>query len=866
MTLKGQGTGPLPPLLAQYVELRDAYPDYLLLFQVGDFYETFGEDAERFSRALGITLTHKPAKDFTTPMAGIPVRAVDVHLERLLKLGFRVAVADQMELAEEAQASRGTRTGDGGSLDKLVRREVTQLLTPGTVLRENLLKPEANYLAALSTGDGYGLALLEVSTGEFRGSVLYGKSLLYDELFRYRPAEVLLAPELFHNLAFREEFQRRFPVMTSEGRFELERGRLLLATQFAQFAQLPASLEHTALLRAAGAVLSYALETQNGALPQVREFVRYDPSAFMQLSEATLRTLEVYDPSPVARSLGSGEERTLMGVLGLTRTAPGRRLLRAWLRHPLVEQAPLQARLDAVEALVRDGVLRAEVRKLLYRIHDLERLSTRLLAGRTSARDLSALQRSLSLLPELSAHLRGFAPLASLSERLPVLSEVAERIASALVEDPPLKLTEGGLIRQGFDPELDDLRHRAEEGRTWIAKLEASEREKTQIATLKVGYNAVFGYYLEATRPYYQAVPKDWRAIQTLKDRMRFTTPELKEQERKILQADSESQKREYAVFLELREDVARHAEEVRQVAYVLAELDVYAALAEAAVEFGYSRPRFSGDGSLSIHAGRHPVVERWGEFIANDLGMNPQARLMILTGPNMAGKSTYLRQTALIALLAQIGSFVPAESATLPLFDRIYTRIGASDDIAGGRSTFMVEMDELASILQNATARSLVLLDEIGRGTSTYDGLSLAWAAAEHLHDKVRAYTLFATHYFELTALPERLSAARNAHVAAKEESGGLVFYHQVLPGPASKSYGLEVARLAGIPKEVLLRAQAVLAGLEASQDGLSGEVLDELLNLDLSRTSPLDALLFLRKLQELLKGVRVDDSEVTP
>lgn len=856
MTLKGQGTGPLPPLLAQYVELRDAYPDYLLLFQVGDFYETFGEDAERFARALGITLTHKPAKDFTTPMAGIPVRAVDVHLERLLKLGFRVAVADQMELAEEAQASRGMRTGDGGGLDKLVRREVTQLLTPGTVLRENLLKPEANYLAALGTGDGYGLALLEVSTGEFRGSVLYGKSMVYDELFRYRPAEVLLAPELFHNLAFREEFQRRFPVMTSEGRFELEPGKAALV---AQFGQLPPGLEHAALLRAAGAVLGYAQETQKGTLPQVREFVRYDPGAFMQLSEATLRTLEVYDPSPVAKSLGSGLERTLMGVLGLTRTAPGRRLLRAWLRHPLVEEAPLQARLDAVEALVRDGVLRSEVRKLLYRIHDLERLATRLLAGRSSARDLLALQRSLALLPELSAHLRSFVPLASLGERLPVLSEVAERIASALVEDPPLKLTEGGLIRQGFDSELDDLRRRSEEGQAWIAKLEASEREKTQIPTLKVGYNAVFGYFLEATRPYYQAVPKDWRAVQTLKDRMRFTTPELKEQERKILQADSESQKREYAVFLELREQVARHAEEVRQVAYLLAELDVYAALAEAAVEFGYSRPRFS-DGSLSIHSGRHPVVERWGEFIANDLSMSPQARLMILTGPNMAGKSTYLRQTALIALLAQIGSFVPAESATLPLFDRIYTRIGASDDIAGGRSTFMVEMDELASILHNATARSLVLLDEIGRGTSTYDGLSLAWAAAEHLHDKVRAYTLFATHYFELTALPQRLSAARNAHVAAKEESGGLVFYHQVLPGPASKSYGLEVARLAGLPKEVLLRAQAVLAGLEASQDGLSQEVVDELLSLDLSRTNPLEALLFLQKLQELLKGVVPD------
>jgi DNA mismatch repair protein MutS len=689
--------------------------------------------------------------------------------------------------------------------------------------------------------------------------VLYGKSALYDELFRFRPAEVLLAPELYRNAEFLQEFQRRFPVMMSEEGFEGEAGKTALEIQFAP---LPADLEHPALMRSAGAVLAYALRVQENGLPQVRSFVRYDPSAFMQLSEATLRTLEVYEPSSVG---DRSEERTLMGVLGLTRTAPGRRLLRAWLRHPLVEEAPLQARLDAVEALVRDGVLRAEVRKVLYRMHDLERLAARLLAGRATARDLSALQRSLSLLPELAGLLRGFGPLRVLSERLPSLAEVSERIAAALVQDPPLKLTDGGLIREGFDPELDELRHRAEEGRSWIAQLEADERAKTRIPNLKVGYNAVFGYFLEATRPHYGLVPKDWRAVQTLKDRMRFTTPELKEQERKILQAETEAIKREYAVFLQLRENVAQAADEVRQTAQVLAELDVYAALAEAAVEYGYNRPQFTTKGELLIQAGRHPVVERSNLFIPNDLSMSPSARLLILTGPNMAGKSTYLRQTALIALLGQIGSFVPAESATLPLFDRIYTRIGASDDIAGGRSTFMVEMDELATILHNATSKSLVLLDEIGRGTSTYDGLALAWAACEHLHDQVGAYTLFATHYFELTALPERMAAARNAHVAAKEEAGGLVFYHQVLPGPASKSYGLEVARLAGLPKEVLLRAKAVMAGLEAGQKGLSKKVLEELLDLDLSRTSPLDALLFLRKLQELLKGLSPDAVEAS-
>ncbi|RDI96441.1 DNA mismatch repair protein MutS [Meiothermus sp. QL-1] len=837
MTLKGQGPGPLPPLLEQYVALRDAYPEYLLLFQVGDFYETFGEDAERLARALNLTLTHKTAKDFTTPMAGIPVRSVDVYLERLLEQGFRVALADQTELAEEAEG--------------LVRREVTQLLTPGTLVRENLLKPEANYLAALATGDGYGLVVLDVSTGEFRGTLLYSKSALFDELFRYRPAEVLLAPELYHQPTFREEFQRRFAVMLSEG-FDDEAGRRALE---AQFGALPPGLEAPALRRAAGAALAYAARVQERGLPQVKGFVRYDPGAFMQLSEATLRTLEVFEPSAVGER---NPERTLMGVLNLTRTAPGRRRLMAWLRHPLLDPGPLEARLDAVEALMRDGVLRGAVRRLLYRMHDLERLSARLMAGRASARDLSALERSLALLPELAGLLQGLEPLGHLAGRLPALEELRERIAVALVEDPPLKLTEGGLIREGFDPELDELRQRAEAGRAYIAQLEATERERTGIPNLKVGYNGVFGYYLEVTRPHYALVPEDWRPLQTLKDRMRFSTPTLKEKERQILQAEAEARKREHAVFLALREEVAAQAEEVRQAALVLAEVDVYAALAEAAVAYGYVRPRFS-DRTLEIRAGRHPVVERYSPFIANDLTLGPENRLLILTGPNMAGKSTYLRQTALIALLAQIGSFVPAEAATLPLFDRIFTRIGAADDIAGGRSTFMVEMEELATILQQATSKSLVLLDEIGRGTSTYDGLALAWAAAEHLHNEVRAYTLFATHYFELTTLPAQLGAARNAHVAAKEEASGLVFYHQVLPGPASKSYGLEVARLAGLPPAVLQRAKAVLEGLQARQQGLAQGVLEEILALDLTRLTPLEALLFLQKLQARLTALEM-------
>ncbi|MER3425995.1 MAG: DNA mismatch repair protein MutS [Thermus sp.] len=812
--LKGEGPGPLPPLLEQYVALRDQYPDYLLLFQVGDFYECFGEDAERLARALGLTLTHKTSKDFTTPMAGIPIRAADTYLEKLLALGFRVALADQVEPAEEAEG--------------LVRREVTQLLTPGTVVEESLLTPEANYLAALATGEGYGLVFLEVSTGEFKGTVLFSRSALYDELFRHRPREVLLAPELLENEAFLKEFRKRFPVMLSEAPFEpvdLER----------IFGALEAPL---ALRRAAGAALAYARATQGGRLA-LKAFQRYDPGAFMDLSEATLKALEVFEPL-----LPGG--KTLLSVLDETRTAPGRRLLRAWLRHPLLDRGPLEARLDRVERLVRDAPLREGVRRVLFRVHDLERLANRLLLNRATPKDLLALRRSLEALPELRRM--------GVLEHLPDLLHLAEEIGAALNEEVPGRLSQGGLIREGYDPTLDALRGRVQETLGFLARLEEKERERTGIPTLKVGYNAVFGYYLEVTRPYYDQVPPDYRPVQTLKDRQRYTRPDLKEKEKELLFAEAQALRREEEVFLELRAKVAQEAERLREVAQLLAELDVCAALAEVAVQRGYARPRFTG--RLRIQAGRHPVVEVQGNFVPNDLDMT-EARLIVLTGPNMAGKSTYLRQAALIALLAQIGSFIPAEEAELPLFDRIYTRIGASDDLAGGRSTFMVEMGEVAQILKGATEKSLVLLDEVGRGTSTLDGVALAQAVLEALHER-GAYVLFATHYHELTRLD--LPRVRNFHVAAEEVGleGGLVFYHQVLPGPTLKSYGVEVARLAGVPEEVVHRARVILEGLLASR-GEGEKVLFELLALDLNRLTPLEALQVLKRLQEMARGVLV-------
>jgi DNA mismatch repair protein MutS len=860
VSLKGTGSGPLPPLLEQYVKLRDQYAEYMLLFQVGDFYETFGEDAERFSRALNLTLTHKPSKDFTTPMAGIPIRAADTHIERLLKMGFRVAVADQVE--------------DPATAKGLVDREVTQLITPGTVQDEAILRGEENYLAGIASGDGYGLALLDVSTGEFRCCQLSSRGALYDELARYRPAEVLLAPELNENQAFQAEFARRFRAMRSSASFEPTDAQRVLERQFGS---LPAGLETEATLRACGAVLAYAMRVnEDRTLPAVRRLVRYDPGAQMRLDETALRALEVFEPiSPTAP-----ETATLFGTLNLTRTAPGRRRLKSWLRSPLLDVGMIEERLSAVDALYRDTPTRQAIRSSLYRSHDLERLSARVASGRANARNLNALCRTLELVPELQSLSAGFEArlLRDLASRLDPVPEAADLVRAALNENPPPRLTEGGLVRDGFDANLDDHRKHALEGRTWIAALEESERARTGIPTLKVGFNNVFGYYLEVTNPYLNRVPDDYKPVQTLKDRQRYTRPDLRERERQVLHAEERARSREYTVFLELRSNLAMFTERLQLLAGALAELDVLSSLAEVAAERGYVRPSILESGPIEIEQSRHPVVERaishqpsavdsgmtgssgasgTASFVPNDIRIAETQKLTLITGPNMSGKSTYLRQIALMALMCQLGSFVPAKSARIRVFDRIFTRVGSSDDLVGGASTFMVEMRELAQILHGASPRSLVILDEVGRGTSTFDGLAISWAACEFLL-QTGATTLYATHYFELTQLESRLPGVVNLHVAAQEEAAhGLRFYHQVIPGPASKSYGVQVARLAGLPPESVARAEAVLRGLESNSSDRATHLARELAALDLSRLTPLQAL---QKLEEMQQGLRSD------
>lgn len=832
--LKGTGTGSLPPMLEQYVQMRDEVaeqlPHAILLFQVGDFYETFGEDAERTARLLGLALTHKSSKNFSTPMAGIPLKTLDQNIEKLLSQGVCVAVADQAE-----------EPGSG-----LVERKVTQLLTPGTVTEERLLSADENYLAAVATGDGYALALLDVSTGEFRCAAFHTRLALYDELSRHRSREVLLAPELASNAALLADFQSRFAVMLSPANFEEEASRQELQEVLGD---VPQHLDSGALLRACGAVLGYARLTQQGRLDMIRRVVRFEPGAHMQLPDTAVRALELFQAQ-------SPQGVTLMDVLCQTRTAGGRRCLRSWLRSPLLDERSIRARLDSVETLTRASDLCTGIRALLYRAHDLERLAARVATKRAGPREVAALARTLELLPEAVQLLNAQEGLlARIRMRLDALPDVLVGIRAALVEDPPLRLGEGGLIRDGYNAELDQLRAEAMSNREWLAQLEVSERKRTGISNLKVGFNNVFGYFLEVTSTHISKVPDDYRQIATLKDRARFTRADLREREREIARLETAAQRLEQEVFIELRQQLSAHAEALSEAAGALSQLDVLAALADIAVTSGWTRPTANAAGDTLLIQARHPVVEQatGGKFVPNDAKLNSSKHVLLLTGPNMAGKSTYLRTVAICSLLHQIGSFVPADKAELPIYNAIYTRIGASDDLAGGRSTFMVEMSELASILHGINGQSLVILDEVGRGTSTLDGLAIAQAALEHLHS-TGAHTLFATHYFELTRLEADLPGLINLHVAAEEDQqNGLTFYHQVIPGAARQSYGVEVARLAGLPKRVTDRAAKLLTALNTQND--DKKMLRELATLDLSRTTPIEAIDLLYKWQKSLE-----------
>ncbi len=819
------------PMLRQYQEIKARFPDALVMFRLGDFYELFGEDARIAARELELVLTSRSfSKETRLPMCGVPYHTVTSYIARLIERGYKVALVEQLE--------------DARRVKRLVQRDVVRVITPGTVVEEALLREKAdNYLAAVvregHRQEAYGLAALDLSTGEFVTTQLDGDDawgVLLEELTRLGPAEIVLPATLAKEEGFAARVQALGPARLSplaDERCTPEAGRQTLLDHFGVASLEAYGCDELPLAQAAaGAIIAYLQASQLGDVPaigllsggtglaHITTLRTYLPGEHMTLDAVTRRNLELLS------SLRDGSPRgTLFSVLDQTQTAMGARLLRRWITQPLLDAERIRERLNAVEALVGDALLRHDLRALLDGLYDVERLAGRIGFGSANARDLVALRRAIERLPAIRRHLERVeaSRLRALYEQLDELQDVARLIGEAIVDRPPILVREGGLIRRGFNADLDALYRRAEEGESWLAELEARERERTGIKTLRVRYNEVFGFFIEVPRSRANSVPADYERKATITHAERFVTPALKAREADILITRDRIKELEYDLFIQVRGAVAAHTARLIRSARILAELDVLAALAEVAARNGYVKPVVDDEQVIEIREGRHPVVEHLlpdGErFVPNDLRLDDEQRMIILTGPNMSGKSVYIRQNALIVLMAQIGSFVPAASARIGLADRIFVRAGATDEIAQGRSTFLVEMAETAAILRHATPRSLIILDEVGRGTSTYDGMSIAWAVAEEIHNTLGARCLFATHYHELTALADHLPAVRNYSMAVAEQGDGVVFLRRVVPGGAERSLGIHVARLAGLPARVVERAAQVLAGLEGSK-----------------------------------------------
>ncbi|WP_332898048.1 DNA mismatch repair protein MutS [Haladaptatus sp. CMSO5] len=829
----------LTPMMAQYFELTGQYDDCLLLFQVGDFYEAFCDAAETISRLLDITLTAREDSTGRYPMAGVPIDNAASYVVKLLDAGFRVAIADQVQ--------------DPAETSGIVDRAVTRIITPGTLTEDELLRTDDNnYVACLTAG--YGLALLDVSTGEFLATSARSLDAIRDELGRFSPAEAIVGPGVDEDL-----FDANCMVTpVSDDIFETDAARERVAEYFGP---PDALLAGSAEIQACGALLAYAEYTrggEDGHLDYLNHLTRYDPREYLLLDPVALRSLELFEP----RAVHAARDATLVGILDETASALGSRKLKAWLRRPLVDEERIEARLDAVAELTTALQTREAAHDHLRDVYDIERLIGRIARGRANARDLRSLKQTLDVVPHLRDLLRDCEAdkLGSLRDGLDDLPEIRNLIERAIREDPPVEITEGRVIKPGYDDDLDDLRDTEHSGKEWIRALEAKERERTGIGSLKVGFNQVHGYYIEVTNPNIEKVPENYQRRQTLKNSERFYTPDLKAREDEILRAEQHADELEHELFREIRTDIATESARIQAVADTLATLDVLVSLADVAAKHGYTRPDLGSDG-IHIEGGRHPVVERTKpSFVPNDTHLDSENRFAILTGPNMSGKSTYMRQVALITILTQIGSFVPAAGAEIELTDRIFTRVGASDDIAGGRSTFMVEMTEVADILREATDSSLVLLDEVGRGTSTTDGLAIAQAVTEHLHDELGARTLFATHHHDLTALAADFSGVHNLHFEATQTDGDVEFQHNLSPGAATASYGVEVATAAGLPDSVVERSRELLDAASAhahpeSSVADADDRLEALLrDVDLANTTPLEAMTVLHNLKNEL------------
>ena len=859
------------PMIRQYLDIKQQYPDAILFFRLGDFYEMFFEDAAIAARELEIALTGRDggAKE-RVPMCGFPYHAADSYIAKLLVKGYRIAICEQVE--------------DPALAKGIVRREVIRVITPGTVMEGNLLEEKRNnYLVSIyrNADNNYSFAMTDISTGVFKVATFkgeQGKARLAEEVGRLMPAEALLPISqtnlLVDDLALAPSIT--VSAILDEAYFP-ENASRELENQFKEdYLAAQKNPDFDLIVPAAGALLKYLMDTQKRALSQIRQLDYYQPGRFMLLDTATRRNLEL------TRSLADGSRRnTLLEVLDHTVTAMGGRLLRNWLEQPLLEADAITLRLDAVEELQQQMIKRNKLKELFEGIYDLERLAGRISFGTINARDMLSLKKSLACLPELKATLEAcrasFLQLAGQS--IDPMTELHELLEKAIDPNPPLSIRDGGIIKTGFHSEVDRLRSLKQDGKLMLASLEEQERERTSIKSLKIGYNKVFGYYIEVTRANLQQVPSDYQRKQTLVNAERFITPQLKEYEDLVVGAEDRLVQLEYQIFCDIREQFTGAIQRLQTTASAIARADALYSLAEAAVLGRYVRPELTRDGQMVIKDGRHPVLEQVlkEKFVPNDTVMDDHnKRLLLITGPNMAGKSTYMRQVALIIIMAQTGSFVPAKTASVPIVDRIFTRIGASDDLATGQSTFMVEMNECKDIVSNATKKSLIIMDEVGRGTSTYDGISIAKALVEFIHRKIGAKTLFSTHYHELTEL-EQIDGIVNYNVAVKEDGENIIFLRKVVAGKADRSYGIHVARLAGLPKEVIKRATEVLHDLEKTTgnncevaaakeiyemhpltmpNNHEQEVIQKLLQLDIHNITPMGALNLLYSLQQELKS----------
>jgi DNA mismatch repair protein MutS len=846
------------PMMMQYKSIKSQVPDAILFFRLGDFYEMFGEDALTAAPILEIALTGRDSGGGErVPMCGVPHHSAEGYLTKLVSAGHKVAICEQVE---DPQAAKG-----------IVKREIIRIISPGTQT-DSLVERANNYLASIYHEQDWGLSFLDVSTGEFTIFQTDSLDILLTELSRIRPSELILPSELSKSRHWRNYYitQREKKV------FLQDKIQVRFKEQISLFTEFPVAV------KAANALWDYLLETLPGVEPShILEIKTYRPDQWMILDPWTRRNLELIEPIR-----GQGRKGTLLSVLDHAKTAFGGRLLRRWIEQPLIIADEIQKRLDLVEALVEEGFLRVDLFHLLNNVFDLERLMAKVSYGTANARDLLSLSQTLSVLPKIRTLLES-SDKENLKAYIPALEgldELSLTLEQAINPDAPVSLKEGNLLNPGYSSEVDELRLISRGGKDWVAHLENTEKDRTGIRSLKVGYNKVFGYYIEVTHANSHLIPSEYIRKQTLANAERFITPELKEYEQKILGAEEKIIQMEYQLFLELREKVRRYTPKILDVAQALAEIDVFASLAEAAIRNHYVRPDITSDSKLQIIEGRHPVVETMlqeSSFVPNDTLLTTKKHLALITGPNMAGKSTYMRQVALIVLMAQIGSFVPAQKASISIADHIFTRVGASDDLASGQSTFMVEMREVAHILHNITDRSLIILDEVGRGTATYDGLSIAWAVAEYLaSQQAKPKTLFATHYHELTELEETLDGVFNLHVGVREHGEEIIFLHKIIPGRADRSYGIQVAKLAGLPSDLLKRARVLLHELEASSNINLKEsllkpeqttqltlfevptlhpILKEISDLPVDNLTPRQALEYLYDLRERIKASEI-------